>query len=160
MKKNVRLEAAAVLLLLFVGCAAAIGFAIWPQATGENRKSSHSLVVDMSNAADGYVMAKASQSNKKLKLRVVKDSTTLTYDLNNSGEYEVFPLQLGSGTYQFALFKNASGQRYSQDGKLNVKVTLNDENAPFLCPNQYVNYTHLLRHANLTNRMTAERKGY
>lgn len=142
MKKTMlRLRSAAVLLIILFGSAAAIGVAIWPHATGESKKASHSLVVDMSNAADGYVMAMASQSQKKLKLRVVKDGATLTYDLNSDGEYEVFPLQLGSGTYQFALFKNASGKRYSQDGKVTVNVTLHDENAAFLCPNQYVDYT-------------------
>ncbi len=123
-------------------CALAVAAAlVWPEATGESQKKSRSLVVDASNSADGYIMVKARPSKKKLKLRISLGDTTLTYDLNGDGEYEVFPLQLGSGTYQIILYQNASGQRYSQDGKVRLKVSLNDENAAFLCPSQYVNYT-------------------
>ena len=119
---------------------AALGNVVWPQATGEQKKSSGSLTVDFSNAQDGYIMVKADKSKKRLKLRIAKGKATLTYDLNSNGEYEVFPLQLGSGKYQCSLFKNASGKKYAQDGKVSINVELENENAAFLCPSQYVNY--------------------
>ena len=65
----------------------------------------------------------------------------LTYDLNTSGDYEVFPLQLGDGSYTVELFENVSGKKYSAEGKVSVNVKLDDPYAPFLGPNQYVNYT-------------------
>lgn len=120
---------------------AAISGAVWPEASGEKEKTSGGLTVDSSHAQEGYIMAKGAKSQKRLKLRISKGKQTLTYDLNGEGEYEVFPLQMGSGEYQFVLFKNASGKKYAQDGKVSVKAELTDENAAFLCPNQYVNYT-------------------
>lgn len=79
--------------------------------------------------------------NKRLKLRVTQGKYKLTYDLNTSGNYEVFPLQLGDGSYTVELFENVSGKKYSAEGKVSVNVKLDDPYAPFLGPNQYVNYT-------------------
>ena len=54
-------------------------------------------------------MAKvALQTGKRLKFRMAKDQSTLTYDLNGNGDYEVFPLQLGSGGYEFSLYNPIS----------------------------------------------------
>ena len=63
------------------------------------------------------------------------------YDLNGSGEFEVFPFQLGSGYYDVSLYENISGKKYAAAGTLALNVSLNSENVPFLYPNQYVNYT-------------------
>jgi len=120
---------------------ASIGDAVWPQADGVNEKSDGGLTVDYSHAQDGYIMVKGPETDKRLKLRISRGKSTMTYDLNGSGEYEVFPLQLGSGEYQCVLFKNAKGKKYSQEGKAKFKVELAREDAPFLCPSQYVNYT-------------------
>ncbi len=128
--------------LLGIGAAAfAAGGAIWPEASGSKSETSGALTVDSSHAQDGYIMAKAEKSDKRLKLRIAKDGQTLTYDLNGEGEYEVFPLQMGSGTYECSLFRNASGKKYAQDGKVSVEAELSSEYAAFLCPNQYVSYT-------------------
>lgn len=120
---------------------ASIGDAVWPQADGVNEKSDGGLTVDYSHAQDGYVMVKGPESDKRLKLRISRGKATMTYDLNSNGEYEVFPLQLGSGEYQCVLFKNAKGKKYSQEGKVKFKVELSREDAAFLCPSQWVNYT-------------------
>lgn len=50
----------------------------------------------------------------------------LTYDLNTAGEYEVFPLQLGDGSYTVELFENVSGKKYAAEGKVTVSVKLDD----------------------------------
>lgn len=135
-------SAAACLLLSLLACACAwalVSSAIWPEAPGERVAADAGLTVDYSNAGEGYVMAKA-VSEKRLKLRVARDGETLTYDLNGRGEYEAFPLQLGSGRYSCALYENVSGNRYAQAGSVSFEAELEDERAPFLCPNQYVNY--------------------
>ena len=98
-------------------------------------------MVDYTNAADGYIMVKAPKSKKKLKLRITMGSDSYNYDINGSAEYEVYPLQMGSGTYTVTLFENKSGNQYAQKAKVSVKVSLKDENAAFLCPSQYVWYT-------------------
>ena len=78
-----------------------------------------------------------------MKLRVTKDGETLTYDLNGEADYEVFPLQLGSGQYEVTLYENVSGKKYSLEGKITLSIHLSREDAAFLCPSQYVNYSRL-----------------
>ena len=115
--------------------------AVWPESPGDDVEINGKMVVDYSHMEDGYVMVCTSQpTNKKLKLRISRDKTQFMYDLNNEGEYEAFPLQLGSGTYDIALFENASGNKYSSGGKVTLKAKLVDENAAYLVPNQYVLY--------------------
>ena len=110
--------------------------------SGKKTKKNGGLTIDYTHMEDGYVMVKAAKGKKKLKVRVKCGSkTTLTYDLNNNGEYEVFPLQYGSGSYTFNLYKNVSGKKYADDGSVSLKVQMPDELKTFLYPNQYVNYS-------------------
>ena len=142
-RKKIRwLTALGCLLLLLAGLFTAMALwdgVVFPAADGDTKKDG-SLTVDCSHMDQGYIMVKASSSSKKYKLRIAKGKSTLTYDLNSDGEYEVFPLQLGSGKYTVSLYKNAKGKKYSQEGTVKLKVELTDEMAAFLCPNQYVNY--------------------
>jgi Transglutaminase-like enzymes, putative cysteine proteases len=113
----------------------------WPEQ-GKDVVRDYSLKVDRSNIKDGYFYAwTCSKTHKKLKLRVIKDKTTLTYDLDNTGAMEVFPLQLGDGNYQISLYENVSRNSYSAAGTVYLRVRLDDPNSPFLYPNQYVNYS-------------------
>ncbi|MBE5804853.1 MAG: transglutaminase domain-containing protein [Clostridiales bacterium] len=112
----------------------------WPSADGEKKKSDGGLVVDASHADQGYIMAKGPKTSRKLKLRVKFGDQTLDYDLNGEGEYEVIPLQLGSGNYNCTLYKNVSGKKYAQEGRVSVNADMADANTAFLYPNQYVNY--------------------
>ena len=131
------------LLLFAVGIAAHASSedAVWPEASGTAIKADGKLVVDNSHMDQGYVMCCVSSPSKhRMKMRMVHNGQQLTYDLDNEGEYEVFPLQLGSGKYEIALFENVKGSKYSSAGKVVVSVDLTDENAAFLVPNQYVSY--------------------
>lgn len=134
------------LLLLYIGCCSLVAFALyagmnWPEASGEKRYSRGSLTVDASHADDGYIMARGEGASGKLKLRVSRGEETYTYDINNLGEFETFPLQMGSGGYTVSLFKNLKGNKYSKEGTVEFSADMPDENAAFLYPNQYVNYT-------------------
>lgn len=114
---------------------------IWPEATGVDVLTKDDLNVDASNASDGYVMARSTNSKKRYKLRVGKDNFTLMYDMLPDSEYEVIPLQLGSGKYKLELFQNVSGNKYAQAGTMSLEAELSDENIAFLSPNPYVPYT-------------------
>mgnify|MGYP002626627051 CR=1 FL=1 len=127
------------LLVIVIATVACLSDVLMPES-GNKKKSAGGLTVDYTHSDAGYVMVKASKGKKRLKVRVVKDGTTLTYDLNSNGDYEVFPLQLGSGKYTFKLYKNVSGKKYSEEGKLTITVKMDDELSAFLYPNQYVNY--------------------
>lgn len=130
----------AVFLVLGMTAACALLSAVWPEAGGEKRMKKGDLTVDASHAAQGYVLARAN-SGKKLKLRISKGDMTYTYDLNGEGTDEVFPLQMGSGEYVLALYQNTTGNKYSKNAQVTVKARMDDENAAFLCPSQYVHYT-------------------
>ena len=114
---------------------------LWPEE-GMVVLSDNQLVLDASHLDQGYVLARvAQQTNKRLKLRVAKGKTTLDYDLVGDGNNVVIPLQLGSGKYDFSLYINASGKKYSAGGKMSLDAQLVSEDVCFLYPNQYVNYT-------------------
>lgn len=128
-------------IALAVSAQASSADAVWPQHPGEVVSNDGKLSVDESNSAQGYVMCCVSApSDRGMKLRVTYNGTQLMYDLDNSGRYEVFPLQLGSGKYVFELFENVKSTKYSAEGKVTLTVDLADENAAFLVSNQYVNY--------------------
>lgn len=116
--------------------------AVWPESSGEVVQTDGKLVIDESHMDQGYVMCRVSEpTNNRLKLRMTfSNGAVLDYDLNNTGEYETFPLQLGSGAYEFSLYENVSGNKYAAGGKIALQAQLVDENAAFLVPNQYVDY--------------------
>ena len=133
-----------VLFALWCACVSAFGEAVWPEASGDDVKTNGKLVIDVSHKEQGYVMACiSSSSSKRLKLRVTYGDVKLNYDLNGDGSYEIFPLQMGSGKYVFSLFMNTKGKKYSSEGKIEVSVKLENENAAYLVPNQYVNYGYM-----------------
>lgn len=131
---------AAVLAAITALVMAVSGNLVWPE-TGKKTKKNSSLTVDYSHMEDGYILCKGKSGKNRLKLRIVCGDETYTYDINNKGDYEVFPLQEGSGNYKITLYKNTSGKKYSQSGAVSLKAALTREDAAFLCPNQYVSYT-------------------
>ena len=128
-------------LFLCVTAQASSMDAVWPESSGIDVRTDGKLVVDDSNMDKGYVMVKTAEpSSHALKVTVSRDSWQLIYDLNSEGEYEVFPLQQGSGQYEIALFENVKGKKFSSEGKVVLDAQMTDENAAFLVPNQYVDY--------------------
>ena len=112
-------------------------------APGTLVKGNSSALVDYSNANDGYVMAKwlAGGTNRVKVLVKGPSGTTYQYNLNLNGSYEAFPLSDGSGAYTVGIYKNTSGTQYATILNTSVNASLTDEFAPFLRPNQYVNYS-------------------
>ncbi len=153
----------ALLALLIVLSTLCFAEVLMPE-TGKKTKKDGALTVDYSHMDQGYVMVKSAKGKKKLKVRMKMGDTTLTYDLNNNGEYEVFPLQYGNGKYTFSLYKNVSGKKYSEEGKVTVKAEMPDELSAFLYPNQYVDYNEktaaVVEAAKICDGMTDQNKIY
>ena len=129
--------------LILVICAAIIVAAIGlnlPEATGKTIKKDGKMTIDCSNMSEGYIMVKAKKTNKKLKVQIATAGAKLNYNLNGNGDYEVFPLQFGSGKYQIKLYEHVKGKSYSEEGKVKLSVKMPDELSCFLYPNQYVSY--------------------
>lgn len=130
----------AIVLGGMLGALALYGGALWPSADGDKVYNKGKFVVDASHGSDGYIMMKYSANSSKLKVRISRNDTVYTYNLNSNGEYESFPLQMGSGKYTCSLYENISGNKYSQLGKVNFSVDIENEDYAYLYPNQYVNY--------------------
>ena len=110
--------------------------------SGEKTFSGDGATVDYSNAGDGYVMVRYKGSNNKVKVQIAYDGgPKYTYDLRTDGAYEAFPLTQGKGSYTIGVFLNLQDDRYLQAVQKEITANIDDEFAPFLRPNQFVNYT-------------------
>lgn len=112
-----------------------------PQASGTVTYGNGRVAVDASNISQGYVMVKYNGSAERIKVQIAKNNMTYTYDLNARNAYEVFPFSEGDGTYSLKVFEHVSGNQYAQAFSQNLNVSMSDAFAPFLTPNQYVNFT-------------------
>lgn len=136
--KRRRIWAAVWMSALAVTAALAAGILL-PEQTEDLAKKS-GTVVDKGHADQGYIYVKHKASKKRLKLRISSGNQTYTYDLNQNGEYEVFPLQMGSGSYKVRVFEQVKGSQYSGVSSISFSANIEDENLPYLYPNQYVCY--------------------
>lgn len=109
------------------------------EAPGTKTYSKGSSTIDASNAEKGYIMVKCT-SQKRIKVQVVMGDKKYNYDLNNQGNYEAIPLQMGNGTYNVRIMENVDSNRYVQLFAQQISVTFANERVPFLAPNQYVSY--------------------
>lgn len=115
-------------------------FVIKPEASGIQVASNEYATIDYSHTEEGYIMVLYSApTEQRLKSQVVGPATTYTYNLT-PGEWTVFPLSDGNGDYQIRVFENLVDNRYVQVLHAEMTVALADEFAPYIRPNQYVNY--------------------
>jgi len=121
---------------------AGVFFALYPDAAGTLVIEKNGFTVDISNATEGYIMMKRENTDKRLKARVIHDAkTTATYNLNGNGEFEVYPLSLGSGEYEVHGYINVDGDNYALEMKKKFQVILPEPDTAFLYPNTFVSYT-------------------
>ena len=112
-----------------------------PEASGILEQRCDEAVIDYSHTEDGYVMAcYTAETQQRLKVLVKGPSITYAYDLP-AGEWTTFPLSDGNGTYKVGIYSNVTGNKYAVVMTAEITAEMTDEFAPFLRPNQYVNYT-------------------
>ncbi len=113
-----------------------------PSADGVNVYNGKVSVMDLSNTSKGYIMVKYTGTNQSVKVQLRhENSDWYTYDLNSSGEYEVFPITTGNGSYTITINENIEGTRYAQIDATTFSVQLENDYIAFLHPNQYVDYS-------------------
>ncbi len=115
------------------------------------------FAISIENISRGYVCAKGT-SDKKLKFQVEMSGQKYNYDLNGEGKVEVFPLQMGNGSYMFSIFENAADTKYAKVLSVNENVSLDSEFEAFLRPNQIVNYDLDSKVVRLSNELTKDAK--
>ena len=112
-----------------------------PEATGVTVHSSDTVILDVSNASEGYIMAEYLGTNPKVKLQIKgPDGITYTYNLHGE-DYEVFPLTAGDGDYTIGVYENITDTKYSLALSADMNVTLTNSFGPYLYPNQYVDFS-------------------
>ena len=114
---------------------------LMPEPSGILEQRCDEAVIDYSHTEDGYVMVRyTGETEQRLKVLVKGPGVTYAYDLPVD-EWTTFPLSDGNGTYTVGVYINVTGNKYAVVMTAEIATELNDEFAPFLRPNQYVNYT-------------------
>ena len=114
-----------------------------PVASGTKVQKADRAEIDYSNAADGYVMVKyTATTDKSVRVKIqgpggVDDQ----YRLSTNGQWDVFPL-INNGAYTVSVFEQVqpNDNKYASVVSANVDVKLSSEFAPYLRPNQFVNF--------------------
>ena len=71
-----------------------------PETPGTTVYSGNGVTIDASNVKDGYVAVKCESKQNRLKAQVMLGDHSYNYDLASDNEYDIFPLQMGNGTYK------------------------------------------------------------
>ena len=121
-------------------------------APGTKRQSNDYAWIDYSNANQGYVVVKYTASTSvRLKCIVKGPSTSYNYNLTQ-GKEEVLPLSDGNGTYTITVYQNVQGTKYASVVSITENMVMDNQFAPFLHSNQYVDFAP----ATLTQQTAAQ----
>lgn len=160
------LSAAAVIFLMTAFCACQnsgeqgissyrdLEYPLFSETPQKNTIKNNAAVIDISNTSQGYIGIRYLGNNRKVKLQLTKDAETYTYNIQKKKSFSIFPLSMGNGTYTIGIFENISTNQYSQACSETIEVKLEDENLPFLYPNEYVSYTRNSPVIRLSNQIT------
>lgn len=112
-----------------------------PVASGVTVYSNEDAAIDASNATEGYVMVKYTGSAAKVRMLIETPAkNTYNYLMDLDGQYDVYPLSEGSGTYKIGVYENLHDDQYAAAFTQSVSVNLKDEYSMFLYPNAYVDF--------------------
>jgi len=113
-----------------------------PIASGQHVSRIGHSEIDYSNTALGYVKIRFidGTSNNLRVLITTPHGAQYQYRLCQMGSWETFPLSGGDGEYQIRLFEQVTGNRFALVNGVTTNVTLSCQFAPFLRPNQFVNF--------------------
>ncbi|MCL1843388.1 MAG: sortase [Defluviitaleaceae bacterium] len=127
--------------LIVVGKLCGTGVA-FPAAAGVDYRRTERAEIDFSNTSNGYVMVRFLQKTENdVRVRIVNPAGAIyTYHINAPNVWETFPLSGGNGVYDIGVFERVTGNQFATVMRLETDITLIDEFAPFLRPNQFVNF--------------------
>ena len=116
------------------------GVVLEPDAPGIRETRCDVAVVDHSHTEDGYIMVRYfGETDSRLKVLLKGPSRTYKYDLPRD-QWAVLPLSDGDGSYQAGVYRNTAGTKYALVMTAYFTAEMPDPFAPFLRPNQFVNY--------------------
>lgn len=112
-----------------------------PTSPGTAVISANNVVLDYSNAENGYVSVKYTGSSSRVKLRYVCGEKTYNFDVPVDRSVGYFPLSCGSGSYTFYVFEKIEGTTYSILVQQTVELKIENDIVPYSFPNSYVDFT-------------------
>lgn len=95
--------------------------------------------IDTSKVSEGVVMASATSASR-LKFLVTCGDMSYNYDLPGDGTPITCPINMGDGSYTFAVMRNTGGSNYVETASTTADVHLVSEFAPFSQPNIFCDY--------------------
>ncbi len=99
-----------------------------------------SSTIDKSKLGNGVICINYSpDSGAKTKVVISKEDVKYTYNLNNHG---VYPLTLGDGDYEIAVWENIAGNSYQLVEDDTITLDLKDNNKVFLQSIQLINWNN------------------
>ena len=127
-----------------------------PSADGKVTTGGDPLLLDFSNADQGYFMG-VLKADKKVNIQVIgPDNITYKYFLDTPNQYTAFPFTAGDGTYIILAFENVTGNQYASLFSYTLTVELESEFLPFLYPNQFVNFNEDNEAVSLVAELSAD----
>ena len=167
-KKGARIACAVLAIVVAVGVAIPLlaQAGVIPQKeavqSGVTVYKNSKATADASNLPLGFVsVSYTGGKDVRIKVQITKTGgTTYTYNLNNKGTAETFPLTEGDGKYTVKVFENTRGTKYAQAYSCSLDLKLTSEFSPFLYSNQYVNFSDdsrvVAKAADLTKGLTTD----
>ena len=116
-------------------------YIITPTADGVKVYSNGDALIDASNSSQGYLMIKlkkAMSGSYRILVNADDINVRYTFQLNNSGNYEVIPITEGSGSYTVSVLKVTSAGKGTVMFKQALSVSVSDSFLPFLTPTSSV----------------------
>ncbi len=111
------------------------------EASGVLVKAQGGVEIDYSNTKDGYVMVRRTEEGQtRFKVQLAGPTTTYTYNLP-ARQWVAFPLSDGNGAYKISALQNVTGSKYALVVSLQIQAEMTDAFAPFLRPNQFVDFS-------------------
>lgn len=112
-----------------------------PTSPGTAVFTASGIVLDYSNASNGYVSVKYTGSAERVKFRYNCSGKEYTFDVITNGAAQYFPLSCGSGTYTFSVFEKIEGNSYSTPIQQTVGISVTNDIKPYTYSNSYVYYS-------------------
>lgn len=113
-----------------------------PEAPGTKVVSNDFAIIDYSNNRLGYIMVKTLRETQTEFRLLINGPGEQQYNflLGQNSDFQAFPLAFGNGVYRVGVFERIDGNRFATVLSENIDVYIEDEFAPFLRSNQYVNF--------------------
>lgn len=111
-----------------------------PSFDAASAVSQNDSAIDTGSVNQGIVMAEGTSASR-LKLLVTCGDMSYNYDIPGDGTPITAPINMGSGSYTFAVMRNTGGNSYVEINSTTADVSLESEYIPFTRPNMFCNYS-------------------